>query len=338
MGQGQGGSSQATEQQACKLGRLPRGGSPQLQLLGARRCICIGSGPSPTQTPPGEAPALPGSSPSRQDLPSHRQLIPALPSGPVVAWLHSLEGRSLRIRRGPIGSAAQHFGQLRGRAHASGRRSTAQRLSRSPRASPRDSSPGALPPAAPLGGSPREGPPSFLELPEVPAGRGSLWARRVPPAPAPTGAQGVVGEIPRGAGRWALQPGRRGTRRRAWLPPAVSATSQPRPPPLSVPWPADSSAGARASSVREEGAPGLLGPGPGRPLARTSPRISTKPHLTDGSAVTRCDLTPTLPAEGTGPGSPLPEAGTQGHDHEDGVQSEEQIPGQNRTVSRGQRS
>ncbi|XP_030732149.1 zinc finger protein GLI4-like [Globicephala melas] len=134
---------------------------------------------------------------------------------------------------------------------------------------------GALPPAAPLGesprGDPREGPLSFLELPEVPAARrgAGLPVGAARASGSPAGARGAVGERPRGAGRWALQPGRRGTRRRARLPqafpPAVSTTSQPRPLPLSVPWPAASTPGARASSVREEGGPGLLGPGPGRP-------------------------------------------------------------------------
>ena len=93
--------------------------------------------------------------------------------GPLAFSLPgSLPRRQLR---GPIARAAQHLGQLQGRAHASGRRSTALGLSGSPEPLPgtppqepsHGRSPGRVPPRVP-----REGPPSFLELPEVPAARG----------------------------------------------------------------------------------------------------------------------------------------------------------------------
>eukprot|EP00069_Balaena_mysticetus_P012355 bmy_07612T0 len=349
---GQGGSSQTTEQQACKLGRLPRGGErginrPQLQLLGARRTSREPGTPCRTQTrtPQGIVSArcgCPGLSVSGctgryssrpLTAPGTWGLCLADNFSEAPSPVQPSTSDSSRDARTPPGAGPRPWG-------SPGPPSLSPGLL--PRSSPRGRSPGRVPPRVP-----REGPPSFLELPEVPAarggapcGRGARFRLRLP------GARGPVGESPRGAGRWALQPGRRGTRRRARLPqavpPAVRTTSQPRPPPLSVPWPAASTPGARAPSVREEGAPGLLGPGPGRPQAspledlkipgkpgfpfqrrsswsvqvdlaksrpvcpwgehlalgtaasaqlgcvflRTSPRISTNPHLTDGSAVT----------------------------------------------------
>ncbi|XP_059983733.1 zinc finger protein 696-like [Lagenorhynchus albirostris] len=117
---------------------------------------------------------------------------------------------------------------------------------------------GALPPAAPLGesprGDPREGPLSFLELPEVPAARGG--------APCGRGARFRLSR--RGPG--SAQPASRAPRRSRY------PGRRPRPP-----------------------APEL------RPCERRAP--------------------PACWAQGL-----------DGHrpDHEDGVQSEEQIPGQNR--------
>lgn len=89
-------------------------------------------------------------------------LRPSWPYTPGPLALSLPRSLPRRLLRGPIGGAARHLGQLQGRAHASGLRSTALRLSGSPEPQPgtppQEPSPRPLPWASPPAGTPERVP------------------------------------------------------------------------------------------------------------------------------------------------------------------------------------